>query len=204
MNPLAAKFLKGALGLGGLALAGTAADYGAKKLFGNLGESPEDRRAEKDRDFQRQLELSRQEHQYALEQIKAQTGATDAQASALLQEMEADRLLRQVIAERSLDPALYAQRASIDQANWERRQELSRLAGAEQTRELTRRKIESDTIAAWQGITEAQLKADALLAQGMMNLAYTAGMPNPNVLQAGANFAQQGAAGFDTPRSTIS
>jgi len=204
MNPLAARLLKGALGLGGLALAGTAADYGARKILGGLGESPEDRRAEKDRDFQRQLELSRQEHQYALEQIKAQTGATDAQAAALLQEMAADRLLRQTLAEKSLDPALYAQRAAIDQANWERQQELSRIAGIEQSRELTRRKIESDTISAWQGITEAQLKADAMIAQGMMNLAYTAGMPNPNVLQAGANFAQQGAAAFTAPRSTIS
>lgn len=204
MNPVVSKLLKGALGLGGLAAAGTAADYGARKLFGEMGESPEDRRADKDRDFQRQLELSRQEHQYALEQIKAQTGASDAQAAALLQEMQAERLLRQTLAEKTLDPALYAQRASIDQANWERQQELSRIAGIEQSRELTRRKIEGDVIGAWQGITQAQINADALIAQGMMNLAYTAGMPNPNVLQAGANFAQQGAAGFTAPKSTIS
>jgi hypothetical protein len=204
MNPLAARILKGALGLGGIAVAGAAADYGARKIFGGVGESPEERRAEKDRDFQRQLELSRQEHQYALEQIKAQTGVSDAQAAALLQEMQADRLLRQALTEKSLDPALYAQRAAIDQANWERQQELSRIAAAEQSRELTRRKIEGDVIGAWQGITQAQINADALIAKGLMDLAYTSGMPNPNVLQAGASFAQQGAAGFDTPRSTIS
>jgi len=204
MNPLASKLLKGALGLGGLALAGTAADYGARKLFGGLDESPVERRAEKERDFQRELELARQQHQYALEQIKAQTGATDAQAAALLQEMQAERLLRQTLAEKSLDPALYAQRAAIDQLNWERQQELSRIAGMEQTQELTRRKIEGDVIGAWRGITEAQINADSRIAQGMMNLAYAAGVPNPNVLQAGASLAGQGAAGFTAPKSTIS
>lgn len=101
------------------------------------------------------------------------------------------------------DPTLYAQRAAVDQANYERMQELGRIAGMEQTRELTRRKIEGDTIAAWRGITEAQINRDATLGLGMMQLAYTSGMPNPNVLQAGANLAQRGAAGFTAPKSVI-
>jgi hypothetical protein len=73
----------------------------------------------------------------------------------------------------------------------------------EQTRELTRRQIENSVISAWQGITQAQINADALIAQGMMNLAYSAGVPNPNVLQAGASLAAQGAAGFSAPKSQI-
>jgi len=109
------------------------------------------------------------------------------------------RLIESVI-----DPAFYAQRAAIDQANYERMQELGRIAGMEQTRELTRRKIEGDTIAAWRGITEAQINRDATLGLGMMQLAYTAGMPNPNVLQGGASLAGQGRASFGTPSSTIS
>ena len=201
MNPLLKSLLKGALGIGGTAALG----YGATKLFEGAGaEASAEAEAARERDFRRELELSRQQHQYALEQIKAQTGASDAQAAALLQEMQAERQLRQALTEKSLDPALYAQRAAIDQANWERQQELSRLAGIEQSRELTRRKIESDTINAWRGIVGDQLKADALIAQGMMNIGYAAGVPNPSVLQAGASFAEQGAAGFDAPRSTLS
>lgn len=102
-----------------------------------------------------------------------------------------------------IDPAYYAQRAAIDQANYERMQELGRIAGMEQSRELTRRKIESDTINAWRGITESQLKAQTDLARSMMEVAYRAATPNAAVMQAGANFAQQGAAGFAAPKSLI-
>lgn len=103
-----------------------------------------------------------------------------------------------------IDPGLYAERAAIDLANYERQAQLAQQAGMEQTRELTRRKIESDTIAAWRGITEAQIDANAKIGLGMMNLAYSAGVPNPNVLQGGASLAGQGRAGFTTPSSTIS
>jgi len=191
---------------GGRALAVPAAlTYGATQVLSGLGKTdPADVQAEKDRDFQRELELERRKHQYALEQIKAQTGASDAQAEALLQAMKDERLFRQAIVEKSLDPALYAQRAAIDQANWERQQELSRIAGVEQTRELTRRKIEGDVIGAWKGITEAQINADARIGLGLMNLAYTSGMPNPNILQAGASLAGQGRSAYGTPSSLIS
>lgn len=106
--------------------------------------------------------------------------------------------------EKLLDPGLYGERAAIDLANYERQAELARQAGMEQTRELTRRKIEGDTIAAWRGITEAQIDANAKIGLGMMNLAYSAGVPNPNVLTGGAALAGQGRAGFGTPSSPIS
>ena len=111
---------------------------------------------------------------------------------------------RSELYDRILDPGLYGERAAIDLANYERQAELSRQAGMEQTRELTRRKIEGDTINAWKGITEAQINANAQIGLGMMNLAYTAGMPNPNVLQGGAALAGQGRSSFGTPSSTIS
>ncbi len=102
------------------------------------------------------------------------------------------------------DPAHYAQRRAIDLDIYRAQSQLARDFGMEQTRELTRRKIEGDTIAAWRGITEAQIDANAKIGLGMMNLAYAAGVPNPNVLTGGAALAGQGRAGFGTPSSTIS
>ena len=117
---------------------------------------------------------------------------------------ESEQKQRAELYDKLLDPGLYAERAAIDQANWARQQALAQSAGMEQTEALTRRKIEGDVIGAWRGITEAQINADSRIAQGMMNLAYAAGVPNPNVLQAGASLAGQGAAGFTAPKSTIS
>jgi hypothetical protein len=73
----------------------------------------------------------------------------------------------------------------------------------EQTRELTRRQIESDTIKAWQGITQAEINRDTAMGLGMMQIAYQSSMPNPNTLTAAANFAAQGRAGFTAPKSPI-
>lgn len=203
LNPLVLSALKG-LGTFGLGAAGTVA---AQSLF---GQSPEDKAAEraaeelaKDAQLRRDLALEREKQKYALEQIRLQTGASEAQANALLEQLRGANELQAKIALANLDPKLYAERAAIDQANWERSQELNRIAGMEQTRELTRRKIEGDTIAAWRGITEAQINRDATLGLGMMQLAYTAGMPNPNVLQGGAALAGQGRSSFGTPSSTI-
>ena len=142
---------------------------------------------------------------------QAETTDQNAALLALLERLagqstelsQAELAQRAELYNRILDPGLYQQRAAIDQANYERQAELARQAGMEQTRELTRRKIEGDTIAAWRGITEAQINRDATLGLGMMQLAYTSGMPNPNVLQAGANLAQRGAAGFTAPKSVI-
>jgi hypothetical protein len=72
-----------------------------------------------------------------------------------------------------------------------------------QTRELTRRQIESDTINAWKGITEAEINRDTAIGLGMMQIAYQSGMPNPNQLTAAANFVAQGRAGFTAPKSPI-
>ena len=204
VNPLLLQALKG-LGTFGLGAAGTVA---AQSLF---GESPQEKasqraaeEAARDAQLQRDLALEREKGRYALEQIRVQTGASEAQAAALLEQIKGSNQLQAKIALANLDPRLYAERASIDQANWERSQELNRIAGMEQTRELTRRKIEGDTISAWRGITEAQIDANAKIGLGMMNLAYTAGMPNPNVLQGGASLAGQGRSSFGTPSSTIS
>jgi len=117
---------------------------------------------------------------------------------------QAEQTDRAKLYDKLIDPGLYAERAAIDLANYERQAELARQAGMEQSRELSRRKIESDTIAAWQGITQAQINANAQIGLGMMNLAYSAGVPNPNVLQAGASLAGQGRSGFSAPSSTIS
>ena len=200
-----AGLLKNALGVG----VTTAGAVALERAFG--GDSPEEkiaqRKAEefaKNAQFQRDLALEREKARFALEQIRLQSGAGEAQAAALLEQLKGSNELQAKIALANLDPRLYADRASIDQANWERSQELNRIAGMEQTRELTRRKIEGDTIAAWRGITEAQINRDATLGLGMMQLAYTAGMPNPNVLQGGASLAGQGRSSFGTPSSTIS
>lgn len=142
---------------------------------------------------------------------QAETTDQNAALLALLERLagqsaelsQAELAQRAELFNKVLDPALYQQRAAIDQANYERQAELARLAGMEQTRELTRRKIEGDTISAWRGITEAQINRDTALGLGMMQMAYTSGMPNPNVLQAGASFAQRGAAGFTAPKSVI-
>lgn len=204
INPLLSSALKG-LGTFGLGVGGTVA---GQALF---GDSPEEKAAQrvaeelaKDAQLRRDLALEREKQKYALEQIRLQTGAGEAQAAALLEQLRGANELQAKIALANLDPSLYAERASIDQANWERSQELNRIAGMEQTRELTRRKIEGDVIGAWRGITEAQINRDATLGLGMMQLAYTAGMPNPNVLQGGAALAGQGRSSFGTPSSTIS
>lgn len=205
INPLLSGLLKNALGIGVTAAGTIALD---RALGGN---SPEERatqriaeEAAKDAQLQRDLALEREKAKFALEQIRLQTGASDAQAAALLAQLKGANELQTKIALANLDPRLYAERAAVDQANWERSQELNRIAGMEQTRELTRRKIEGDVIGAWRGITEAQINRDATLGLGMMQLAYTAGMPNPNVLQGGAALAGQGRSSFGTPSSTIS
>jgi len=204
LNPLVLNALK-SLGVFGLGAAGTAA---GSALFGESPEQRTTKRAEeeavREAQFRRDLALEREKQKYALEQIRLQTGASESQSAALLAQLQGSNELQAKIALANLDPSLYASRAAVDQANWERSQELNRIAGMEQTRELTRRKIEGDTIAAWRGITEAQINRDATLGLGMMQLAYTAGMPNPNVLQGGAALAAQGRSSFGTPSSVIS
>ena len=137
------------------------------------------------------------------DQIKILTDLINAQSqqSTALSQAEIDQRGRVIDA--LTNPEYYAQRAAVDQANWERRQELSRIAGMDQTRELTRRKIEGDIINAWQNITSEQIKAQAQISSNMMNLAYASSVPNPNVLNAGAQLAAQGSRGFSAPTSTL-
>jgi len=117
---------------------------------------------------------------------QAQTGTFGAQAQTLniLQE-----LLRQ-----SVDPEILQRRADIDAALYERQVRAANQAAMEQTRELTQRALERDTINAWSNITQKQIDRDTQLAVGMMSLSATLGMPNPNVLKgmatAGASAAK--------------
>jgi len=117
---------------------------------------------------------------------QAQTGTFGVQEKSLdvLQE-----LLRQ-----SVDPVILQRRADIDAALYERQVRAANQAAMEQTRELTQRALERDTINAWSNITQKQIDRDTQLAVGMMSLSATLGMPNPNVLQgmatAGASAAK--------------
>lgn len=98
----------------------------------------------------------------------------------------------------------YPTKAAIDLETYRQQVNLAERAGLEKMREKTARDIELQTIQAWQGITQAQMNRDAAIGIGMMNLAYAGGLPNPNVLQAGASLVGQGRSGFTAPFSTIS
>lgn len=98
----------------------------------------------------------------------------------------------------------YPEKARIDLETYRQQAEIAERAGMEKMREKTARDIELQTINAWQNITQAQINRDTAMGLGMMNLAYAAGVPNPNVLQAGAALVGQGRSGFGVPSSTIS
>lgn len=97
----------------------------------------------------------------------------------------------------------YPEKAQIDLETYKQQAAIAEQAGLEKMRQKTARDIELQTINAWQGITQAQINRDTAIGMGMMQLAYTAGMPNPNVLQGGAVLAGQGRAGFGTPSSIL-
>ena len=124
---------------------------------------------------------------------RAETRRAEAQAASLGLsgkglELQADLL------KKALDPEQYKKRADIDLGVYKEQAEIARAAAMEQTRELTQRALERDTINAWSNITQKQIDRDTQLAVGMMSLSATLGMPNPNVLQgmaaAGANAAR--------------
>ena len=97
----------------------------------------------------------------------------------------------------------YPEKARIDLETYRQQAEIAERAGMDKMREKTARDVELQTITAWQNITQAQINRDTTMGLGMMNLAYAAGLPNPNVLKAGASLVGQGRAGFGTPTSTI-
>jgi len=117
---------------------------------------------------------------------QAQTGTFGAQEQYL-------NILRDLL-EQSVDPVILQRRADIDADLYARQVKAANQAAMEQTRELTQRALERDTINAWSNITQKQIDRDTQLAVGMMSLSATLGMPNPNVLQgmaaAGASAAR--------------
>ena len=103
----------------------------------------------------------------------------------------------------AIDPTLIAQRQDIfTQAKIAEAEALQRGA-MEKMEEKTRRDIETNTISAWQGITQAEINKDAALGLGMMSIAYSTGIPQPALMQSAANIVQQGRAGYGTPTSVI-
>lgn len=106
------------------------------------------------------------------------------------------KILRQQEAEQRAAREFYPERAAIDYEFYRKREEIARQNALERMEEKTRRDVELQTIDAWQKVTSAGINRDAILATGMMQLSATLGMPNPNVLNAGANLAQIGASAF--------
>ena len=101
------------------------------------------------------------------------------------------------------DPGLIAQRQDIfTQAKIAEAEALQRGA-MEKMEEKTRRDIETNTISAWQGITQAEINRDAALGLGMMSIAYSTGIPQPALMQSAANIVQQGRAAYGTPTSVL-
>ena len=105
-------------------------------------------------------------------------------------------VLAQQAAESKAAREFYPERAGIDYQYWQQREDIARQNALERMEEKTRRDVELKTIDAWRGVTEAGINRDAYLAQGMMQLSATLGMPNPNVMQANAGIIQQGIGAF--------
>ena len=90
----------------------------------------------------------------------------------------------------------YPKRLEYDYQDYKRKADIAGSQAFRLSQEKSFRDIEQTTIAAWQKITEATINRDTQLAQGMMNLSATLGMPNPNVLTALAPYSQQATAAF--------
>jgi|DEB0MinimDraft_3_1074331.scaffolds.fasta_scaffold01186_6 hypothetical protein len=137
-------------------------------------------------------------------------GASGADLPALiealmkLQSQEAQATRAAQAAEAAAAREYYPEKARIDIETYRQQADIAAQAGMEKMRENTARQIELQTIDAWQKITQAQINRDTAMGLGMMNLAYAAGVPNPNVLQASASLAGQGRSGFGMPSSVIS
>lgn len=126
-------------------------------------------------------------------------GLTSGDLTSIIRELE--RIKQQ---EAAAAREFYPKKAQIDLETYKQQLALAEQAGLEKMREKTARDIELQTISAWQGITQAQINRDTALGLGMQQLAYTSGMPNPNILNAAAGLVGQGRAGFGTPSSVIS
>ena len=124
---------------------------------------------------------------------RAETRRAEAQTASLGLSRQGLEIQNELL-KRALDPELYRERAGIDLGVYKEQAQIAREAAMEQTRELTQRALERDTINAWSNITQKQIDRDTQLAVGMMSLSATLGMPNPNVLKgmatAGASAAK--------------
>ena len=173
----------------------------AQKMAGQQAQPPvtteaeklakeQDQRAKEMEERAAEAQRRTQEAEQAGQQQRgqAQSGALGAQEQTL-------KILQQLL-QQSIDPKILQQRADIDAALYDRQVRAANQAAMEQTRELTQRAVEKETINAWSAITQKQIDRDTQLAVGMMNLSATLGMPNPNVLAGMAASSRTGAASF--------
>lgn len=126
-------------------------------------------------------------------------GVSGADLTAFL-----EKLIALQAAEAAAARKFYPEKSQIDLETYRQQAQIAEQAGLEKMRQKTARDIELQTISAWQNIAQAQINRDAAMGLGMMQLAYTSGMPNPNILQAGASLAGQGRSSFGSPSSLIS
>ena len=189
----------GALGLG---LAGNIVRGVGEKIFAPTeaqlkdAKRREDRQDTADKKALRMLELE-------IERAKQGQASLQSLVQGQLAQQTAQTELQRDLLEAATDPDLLREAEGIRTQNKLEQIAAYQRGQMEQTRELTRRQIESDTIKAWQGITQAEINRDTAMGLGMMQIAYQSGMPNPNTLTAAANFAAQGRAGFTAPKSPI-
>ena len=213
LSPLAAPALTGLkygvstlvgapLAATGLGLAGNIVRGVGEKIFAPTEQQIKDAKRREDRqDTADKKALKMLE----LEILRATQGQQTLQSlvQGQLAQQTAQTELQKDILEAATDPDLLREAEGIRTQNKLEQIAAYQRGQMEQTRELTRRQIESDTIKAWQGITQAEINRDTAMGLGMMQIAYQSGMPNPNTLSAAANFAAQGRAGFTAPKSPI-
>ena len=186
----------------GLGLAGSIVRGVGEKIFAPTeqqlkdAQRREDRQDTADKKALRMLELE-------IERAKQGQASLQSLVQGQLAQQTAQTELQRDLLEAATDPDLLREAEGIRTQNKLEQIAAYQRGQMEQTRELTRRQIESDTIKAWQGITQAEINRDTAMGLGMMQIAYQSGMPNPNTLTAAANFAAQGRAGFTAPKSPI-
>ena len=208
---LARPLAKPATFAAGTALIGGGLGLGAKLIRGIDPFAPTDREqavidasaveAENER-----AEASQREDRYRdreFNQVESSNRFLQQALNSLTQGQTSQLAVQNKLAEAAINPELQRELDDIRTEN-----KLTQIAAYQQgamnqTRELTRRQIESDTIKAWKGITEAEINRDTAIGLGMMQIAYQSGMPNPNQMTAAANFVAQGRGGFTAPKSPI-
>ena len=187
---------------GGAALGGNILRAAGEKIFAPTEEQLKDAKRREDREETADKKALRM---LELEILRATQGQETLQSlvKGQLDQQKAQTELQRDYFKAATDPDLLRESEGIRTQNKLEQIAAYQRGQMEQTRELTRRQIESDTIKAWQGITQAEINRDTAIGLGMMQIAYQSGMPNPNTLSAAANFAAQGRAGFTAPKSPI-